>query len=301
MEFDGVEHSYVQQAEQELQIGLPSCYTRPDSVDCWRHDRMLRSVLPLIEAFPQATWATIGDGRYGSDAFFLKRHGADVLATSLTDSNLRIAQERGYIDKFQAENAERLSFKDGSFDFILCKESYHHFPRPAIAFYEMVRVTRVGIVLIEPIDGSLRLLDRGKDVVKRVLRGDRTSQFETSGNFLYRVNVREIEKMMTAIAGAAVAIKRFNDFYHPRLALQNSAGTTFGLLATKAGIALQNALCRAQLMNYGLGVIVVFRFRPPDSVEHVLQANGFRVIHLPQNPYLDPQGALASECDDRPA
>jgi SAM-dependent methyltransferase len=288
MRFDGVEHSYVQQAEQEQQSGLPSCYTSPDSVDCWRHDRMLGSVLPLIEAFPQATWATIGDGRYGSDAFFLKRHGANVLATSLTDSHLRIAQERGYIDKFQAENAERLSFKDDSFDFILCKESYHHFPRPAIAFYEMVRVARVGVVLIEPMDGSLRLLDWGKDVVKRALRGDRTSQFEPSGNFLYRANVREIEKMMTAIAGAAVAVKQFNDFYHPRLALQSSAGTTFGLLATKAGIAIQNALCRARLMNYGLGVIAVFRLRPPDSVEHALQANGFRVTHLPRNPYLDP-------------
>jgi ubiquinone/menaquinone biosynthesis C-methylase UbiE len=285
MRFDGVEHSYVQQAENELQISLPSCYTSPDSVDHWRHARMLRSVLPLLEAFPQATWATIGDGRYGSDAFFLQRHGANVLATSLTDSNLRIAQERGYIDKFQAENAERLSFQDDSFDFILCKESYHHFPRPAIAFYEMVRVARMGVILIEPIEGSWRLLDWSKDIVKRVLRGDRTPQFESSGNFLYRANVREIEKMMTAIAGAAVAVKPFNDFYHPWLARQSSTGTTFGLLATKAGIALQNALCRARLMNYGLGVIVVLRFNPPDSVEKVLQDRGFRVTHLPRNPY----------------
>ena len=53
MRFDGVEHSYVQQAEQEMQISMPSCYTSPDSVDCWRHDRMLGSVLPLLEAFPR--------------------------------------------------------------------------------------------------------------------------------------------------------------------------------------------------------------------------------------------------------
>lgn len=287
MGFAGVEYSYVQHAEHERLIDLPSCYTRPDSVDCWRHDRMLGSVLPLVEAFPQATWATVGDGRYGSDAFFLKRHGTNVLATSLTDSNLRIAQERGYIDKFQAENAERLSFEDDSFDFILCKESYHHFPRPAIAFYEMVRVARVGVVLIEPMDDSLRALDWGKKIGKRLLRGDRACDFEPSGNFLYRVNVREIEKMTTAIAGATVAVKRFNDFYHPKLALQGSAGVTFGLLATKVGIAIQNVLSRARLMSYGLSVIVVFKLRPPDSAERALQSNGFRVTHLPRNPYLN--------------
>jgi SAM-dependent methyltransferase len=40
---------------------------------------------------------------------------------------------------FQKENAEQLSFEDESFDFVLCKEAYHHFPRPMIALYEMIR------------------------------------------------------------------------------------------------------------------------------------------------------------------
>ena len=103
-----------------------------------------------------------------------------MLATSLTDSNLRIAQERGYIDKFQAENAERLSLTDDSFDFILCKESYHHFPRPAIAFYEMVRVARVVSSSSSQQKVPCACWIGVKIFVKTVLRGDRTSQFESS-------------------------------------------------------------------------------------------------------------------------
>lgn len=79
---DTPQRSYHQHAEHERTFGLPSCYTDPESVDAWRHSRMLNTILPLVRIFPKATWMTIGDGRYGSEAFFLHKHGINVTATS---------------------------------------------------------------------------------------------------------------------------------------------------------------------------------------------------------------------------
>ena len=59
------------------------------------------------------------------------------------------------IKNYKIENAENLSFEDKTIDFILCKESYHHFPRPMVALYEMLRVARNGVLLIEPNDAYI--------------------------------------------------------------------------------------------------------------------------------------------------
>lgn len=64
---------------------LPSCYSNPGSIDAWRHDRMYTTFIPIVSAYKEATWMTVGDGRYRSDAYFLKKNGVDVLATNLSD------------------------------------------------------------------------------------------------------------------------------------------------------------------------------------------------------------------------
>src|SRR5213075_2707793 len=111
-----------------------------------------------LEGFPESSWVTIGDGRCASDARYIRSCGRSVLATDIAPQLLRVAKERGAIDDYRAENAESLSFVDEQFDFALCKEAYHHFPRPMIALYEMLRVARVGVVLIEPYDRFARSL-----------------------------------------------------------------------------------------------------------------------------------------------
>jgi hypothetical protein len=265
---------------------LPSLYVNPKSVDAWLHTRMLDTLLPLIQAFPSASWMTIGDGKYGSDAWYLEQHGADVTATSLWSGTLRVAHERGYIKKYMAENAEQMASPTDSYDFVLCKASYHHFPRPPLAFYEMLRTARKAVILIEPIEGVRRPLDFAKQVIKRVIRGDATSEFEISGNFLYRASVREVEKMMTALGGVAVAVKKFNDFSHPKLAIQENTWHSFGALGTRAGLLVQDCWCRLGLMNYGLATIMAFKIEPGEQLRRSLMQAGFRVKPLPINPYV---------------
>ena len=280
-----IEQSYQRQAESEHQMKMPTRYTRPDSIDNWRHTRMLDLTRPIWESLPGSQWITVGDGRYGSDAAYLHSHGVNVIATSLTDERLKYAHEQGHIPAFQAENAEHISLQDNAVDFVLCKEAYHHFPRPPVALYEMLRVARVGVVLIEPLDNP-KLLDGVKRLLKRVLRGDREMQFEPSGNFLYRLNVRELGKLMMAMGGEDMAFKGINDFFHARLGSHVARGFNTGSVITRLGIATQDVLSRLGLLGYGLGCVVVFkRGAGAESLASMRRA-GFQCIELPKNPYV---------------
>ena len=142
-------------------------WKRFDTIDAWRHKRMYDSVLPLISAYPLSKWLTIGDGRYGTDANYLLRNNVqNVLATSINNTLLKKSKEEGFITEYKVENAESLSFDDNSFDFVFCKESYHHFPRPMIAFYEMLRVAGTAVIIIEPNDVNLHLIKASTTLVK---------------------------------------------------------------------------------------------------------------------------------------
>jgi len=271
---------------------LPSCYSRPDSIDAWRHERMQKTVVPLVKAYPKATWMTIGDGSYGSDAYFLRGIGADVLATNLNEERLKIAMKKGFIDKFKAENAEKISFPDNSFDFVLCKEAYHHFPRPPMAFYEMLRVVRRAVILIEPQETcKKKILGYAKDILKMILRRDKSTVFEPSGNHIFRVNIREIEKMMTSLNYEIVSIKGLNDFYHPRLSKAKLATLPFSI--TEFGIGLQNILCKLKMLDYGLATIIAFKQVPANELKIELRRNGFRILNLPRNPYIQGKDNIA--------
>ena len=280
-----VEQSYAMQAAGEAKMGLPSFYTAPGSIDCWRHHRMLACCKPLVGMHPLAKWMTIGDGRYGSDAAYLQSIGADVMATSLTDDKLREGHSRGFIKAFRSENAEALSCADGAYDFILCKEAYHHLPRPPVALYEMLRAARTAVVLIEPCDNP-RILDAVKRWLKRLLRGDKVFDYEPSGNYLYRVNVKELCQLMCAMGKHTVAVRGINDFYHPKLSGAAASGMNLPFILTRAGVALQNLLARARLLGYGLGCVVLFNGTPDPALKKALRRSGFKIIELPRNPYL---------------
>jgi SAM-dependent methyltransferase len=190
-----------------------------------------------------------------------------------------------FIGDYRAENAEAIRADADAFDYVLCKEAYHHFPRPPIALYEMLRVARKAVVLIEPLD-NVRLLDGVKRLIKRMLRGNVSQEFEPSGNYLYRLNVREIEKLMMAMGGEAVAFKGINDFYHATFVEQKL--TRFGLasVVTRLGVLVQDVLAQCRVLGYGLGCVVVLKGVPATERLAELQRAGFSVHILPRNPYI---------------
>jgi ubiquinone/menaquinone biosynthesis C-methylase UbiE len=126
-------------------------------VDAWRHQRMIAPISPLCSG-TDWEWLTVGDA-HGWDAARLQRMGCrSVTASDLSVQRLRHAAEEGLIEHYREENAESMTAGDGAYDVVFCKEALHHFPRPWIGLYEMLRVARQAVVLIEPRDW---VLDRG--------------------------------------------------------------------------------------------------------------------------------------------
>lgn len=91
----------------------------------------------------------IGCGR-GDFAIWLagKYEGAEVTGVDFSEAAIATAEKRavasGSSARFKVEDAERLSFADGSFDYVVSCECMEHVPRPEQMAREIHRVLRAG-------------------------------------------------------------------------------------------------------------------------------------------------------------
>lgn len=265
-----------------------------NTVDSWRHIRMYNSIDPLLLCYPNATWLTVGDGRYGKDAHYIQQKGLSVLATDISDALLKEAKEIGYITDYRKENAESLSFSDKEFDFVLCKEAYHHFPRPMLALYEILRVSKKGVVLIGLNDPFILstfyqfLFMNLKNFVKFLLRKKIVRHsFEEVGNYVYTISKREIEKVALGLNIRVIAFKELNDYYLKGVEYEKADDNSRLFKKIKRRIALQNFLSKIGLNPYGRLIAIIFKGIPDEKCERMLSKNRYEVIHLPKNPFID--------------
>ena len=104
------------QFEKDKMNEIPLHYTMPESIDNWRHTRMLDSISGIIDFSKNQenlsnTWVTLGDGRYGDNANYLHEKGlADVIATSITEENLKYAKDQNRIIACYGNNIEGEEF-----------------------------------------------------------------------------------------------------------------------------------------------------------------------------------------------
>ncbi len=167
-----------------------------ETVSCWLQQIFFSCLEPLLQDQGQY-WLTVGDA-YGFDAQYILSKGSSALATDLNIDFLEVAKQEGIVKEYAAENAEKLSFSNNEFDYILCKESYHHFPRPYAALYEMIRVAKKGIVIIEPQDPLSKMpllllltnLLPSKNKFLHSVWKNRFS-FEPVGNFVYYIRYQK--------------------------------------------------------------------------------------------------------------
>ncbi len=281
---------YSMGGEQE---SLAQTWLRNDTVDAWRHNRMYRLLDPILETEPNARWLTVGDGRYGNDSNYISNKGCPVLASDISDVLLKEAKNIGYITEYRQENAELLSFADGEFDYVFCKESYHHFPRPLIALYEMMRVAAKGVVLIEPNDlctsdkasqvlfrNMLGMLKRG--LGREVIRHG----FEEAGNYIYSISRREIEKVALGMNYNVIAFCGVNDFYLAGVEYEKLSERGPLYRKVKARIDLYNLLTRLGLRDYILLGAIIFKKDPSEILSRNLDRAGYGVMTLPKNPHI---------------
>jgi ubiquinone/menaquinone biosynthesis C-methylase UbiE len=129
----------------------------------------LAEVVTLADPSPDETALDIATGP-GTVAIALASRLAHVVALDLTGSMLAKTAERALELDFDNVScvrglAERLPFREGSFDLVTVRTAPHHYPNVRIAILEMARVTKMsGRVLIvdttAPVDADLhRRLD----------------------------------------------------------------------------------------------------------------------------------------------
>jgi len=274
-----------------------------DTIDYWRHERMYKNLDPLIFSYPNASWLTIGDGRYGSDANYLLNNGlSNVLATDISDTYLQIAQKDGFITDFKVENAESLSFKDNEFDFVLCKEAYHHFPKPMVALYEMIRVAKQAVVLIEPQDSNILIPSKFsvrtgiywfmralKDFVKLRLGKEpyyHFGNYENTCNYVFTISEREIEKVALGLNLKMLAFKGLNDYYSEGVEFEKITDSSKKFKEIKKQIKLNDRKVILGKRNYGVLVTIVCKTNLSSKCIDLIEEFGFKKVKLPENPYI---------------
>jgi ubiquinone/menaquinone biosynthesis C-methylase UbiE len=260
------------------------------TIEAWRYNRLHQKVMPLLDNDPNSSWLTVGDGRYGCDAAFLLNYTPHVHASDIQDQTLAAACASSIIKEYSAQNAERLTFPHDSFDYVYCKESYHHFPRPMIALYEMLRVARKGVVLTEPQDISwsgnpFRLIASKVLVwIKKFLRPQSVlaSLYEESGNYVFTVSRRELEKVCMGLNLWGYSYRVDHDCFVPESVESDQRKR---LKRVKNGIHLRTFFYKIGIYSNGLLTAVIHKTAPNATMIQGLRNAGFRVCQLPRNPY----------------
>lgn len=286
---------YAQDGDRQT---LAQNWLRNDTVGAYLAHRRHSIVDPLLESYPNAAWLTVGDGRYGSNAHYLASKGGDAMATDISDYLLKEGMAMGFISKYSQENAEALSFADESFDFTLCIEAYHHFPRPMKALYEMLRVARKGVVLLEPPDqyiyaNAFQLMFRkfllflnDLGVFKKLIGKEvKKHTYEDVGNYVYKVSEREIEKVALGLNYPFVAFKKINQFYIDGINGEVADKNSKLFKKVKTYTSVLNILTKLKLIEPSLLSVIILKETPDDLCKKRLNEAGYKLVKLPRNPY----------------
>ena len=279
--------SYEHQTKHLLNYPEDRCKSmlNHNTINRWRYERFYKCLDPLLEAYPESTWLTVGDFYYGTDAQYLKSKGHQAVASDIDDRFLIKGKEIGYIDEFSKENVEALSFEDESFDFVLCKETFHHLPRPYVGLYEMLRVSKIGVVLLEPFERNINatLPMIFFEWLLKKIKGEMNNMYEPSGNYKYSLSKREIEKIALGLNLPYVAFRYLNDYYKDGLGMETKGKDDKLVNSIKRQIYFRDILWKFKLFPPTFLVSIIFKKEIQNSFK---ENSGFKLIKLSRNPYL---------------
>jgi ubiquinone/menaquinone biosynthesis C-methylase UbiE len=268
--------------------------SKGQTVNNWLQNIFFTCIDPLLRKGDQK-WLTVGDA-YGFDAQYIQQsnNGQHAEASDLNSDFLEIAMQNGIINNYSVQNAEKLTFQDNTFDYILCKETYHHFPRPYAALYEMIRVAKKGIVIIEPQDpvtkmpmllGMLNILARSSPSLIKKLWKNQFS-YEPVGNFVYKISEREFEKFAAGLGLPVVAFKQINPNFYTK-GMESLPATKnekhFRQINLKKKIL--DTLVKMTVIPGQVLSVIVFKKNPEPEVLIDLKALNYKIVNIPENPY----------------
>lgn len=250
-----------------------------ENADVWRQHRLMEPVIKRMLYTRNCSWLTVGDGAYGLESIRMRRKGfTNVLPTDIDGKLLQVAKERGLIDDYRVENAEKMSFADESFDYVLCKDSYHHMPRPMIALYEMLRIARKAVVLIEPQDpwGDEPLTP-----------GAHITGYESVGNYVYSISRREMEKVACGLDLPAIAFKSLFDHCPPNIERIKVDPCDTQFSAYLKDLFAGEEQCAQGKQKHNMLFAILFKVAPDrEECEHfVTPADGWNITFFQGNPH----------------
>ncbi len=260
--------------------------------------RLGAEALQVLDPFldSRRSWLTVGDNN-GFEANYLAQKGQSVVASDISDALLAEAKAEGIIVEYSKQNVEALTYQNNSFDYVTCKEAFHHFPRPYMGLYEMIRVSQKAAILVaEPIDILSKisplvlvknLLDSIDPLLINKLWKNRFS-FESVGNYVYKISEREVEKIAMGIGLPCIAFKPHNlilDYWNIPGILDVPFNRQAYVTAKRQWF-LRNLVSKLGVVPYNQLCCVVFKEIPEADVVERMRTAGYKIIKLPPNPYL---------------
>lgn len=251
--------------------------------------RYIEPLVPLIEQSPEAEWLTVGDG-WGQESFHLQEFHANVLATDIDTKYLSSFHTAGLIERYESQNIEKLTFGDRSFDYVMAKEMLHHLARPYLGIYEMLRVARKGVIIIEPQDPKVNedlatQADGVREEFEAKIFGNLDFFFEDIGNYIYRFSAREFEKIAYGLGRSTIAFRGINDVgAFPTETDINVDDQAFSQLLQ--GLALKDYLSTYGNRRFEYLMTIIFIEEIAGELEESLRKLGWEVRPLLKNPYL---------------
>ncbi|MGY0040585.1 class I SAM-dependent methyltransferase [Pedobacter sp. NJ-S-72] len=268
--------------------------SKAQTVNNWLQNIFFTCINPLLRKADQK-WLTVGDA-YGFDAQYIQQsnNAQHAEASDLNSDFLEIAMQNGIINNYSVQNAEKLTFQDNTFDYILCKETYHHFPRPYAALYEMIRVAKKGIVIIEPQDpvtkmpmllGILNILAKSSPSLIKKLWKNQFS-YEPVGNFVYKISEREFEKFAAGLGLPMVAFKQINpNFYAKGMESLPASKNEKHFRQINRKKKVLDILVKMTVIPGQVLSVIVFKENPAPELLIELKALNYKIVNIPKNPY----------------
>ncbi len=263
-----------------------------DNVEYKINIRTLDILSPFLRT--RSKWLTIGDYN-GFEAKYLLDKNQHAVASDISNSFLNAAKEEGLIEEVSQQNVEQISFESESFDYVMCREAYHHFPRAYMGAYEMIRVAKKAAIIIEPIDIIQKMpvmlflknvLDLFNPFLIDRIWKNRFS-FEVVGNYVFKISEREVEKMAMGIGLPCIAFKRIN------IVLEQLGDgirdTPYNKTLWKKfqrKVAVKNILSKLHITPYNTLCCIIFKQMPSAEQIADMKNNGYEILPLPKNPYL---------------
>ena len=174
---------------------------------------------------------------------------------------------------------------------VFMKETLHHLARPYLGLYEMLRVAREGVVLIEPHYNHLALHRIGvkwlvRHLLRRLIGRYRVPDFhvmpaeeyEASGNFVFRLNPYELAQIARS-AGVPTLVLGYSHFFY-QTGCEKITGTALRELIAQKQCDFHRSDEKYGIDSRPLLIALLWKTPLSSDFDRALKENGFKIFSL---------------------